>query len=481
MARDEVVFRVSADEAKAMAAFQRLLDKQQQIDRQTQRGTTRVQQQSSALDKWATNLAKGIAAGAGFATMNQALQTGIGLIEQYGNHLGRITDKMERMSGAGMRAFAAIQEPGAEGARFMQRALLEGARRGITPDETADMLQPLQASVGPEEGLARFVFAAQATQLGVEGMAAMGVERLGIARGLAPGLATSQIIAAATPSGMGEGDFARAAPRTIDASDFATGLAAISALSVSVPEGQLPTSVAAGLRALGPGADDSDFTQAFGLEGMNEQQKIVELWRQSIEDWDRSTGSFAQHLENWTRGFGKFLGSNEERIAVQQIVQQGQLFMESLAAARSATPDMVGQRVAQIRELSPQIDLAMAREQARATIDVRQAFAGPETGRAIDRAAETTRLGVELEAAGMGMMLDEQGQPGRIARLLNFITNPSGSEFAGRQGVGITDEVFEERKPAIDRTIESLDRLSGAMENYIESTGMQRRPNAQEE
>ena len=481
MARDEVVFRVSADEAKAMAAFQRLLDKQQQIDRQTQRGTTRVQQQSNALDKWATNLAKGIAGGAGFATMNQALQTGIGLIQQYDDHLGRITDKMDRFGGSTRRAFAGIQQPGEEGQQFMQRAYTEGARSGLTAEEVERVLVPLQSSSAtPEEAMARFGFASLAIQAGVGPEEAMSIERLGIARSMAPGEASNKLVAAAALSGMSEADFAMAAPRTTDFGSWDSSMAAIAALSVSTPEGQLPTTVGAAARVFGPAADRSAFSEQYGLAGMTEPEKIVELWRQAAEDYDPASGvQWDEHLREFARSFGEFLTSNEERLAAQQLVQQGLLFGRALTASRTAGQDLLQDRVDTIMRDDPVIRSAQLSREARATQDLYQIY-GPESEMARKRQERMIAAGAQWTESGGGAWVGEGLQPGVIARFIDFIDelNKSQSPLTAGTIRGGAERIEFQRQQTIDpseRVVGALENLRSAVETN--TSAMQTSPN----
>lgn len=478
MAKDEVVFRVSADEAKALQSFQRLIDKQNQVDNQSKKSTRRVQEQKSAVGGLGMAI-KGLAAGAGFASMNQALQTGLGLLRSYDEYLDRIVNQQERLGGSAMRSFVGIT-PGAAGAQFREQTFRTGAAAGVGIEAAASLMQPIRSISGTdEEAMQRYQFALQGLQIGMEPQSVTDVAIQAAGKGLAPGVAPSQLVTAAAMSARGEATFAKAAPETLDYSDWATAMSSITALSVGVTESKLPEATRAAGRVFGAAGDTSEFSEAYGLAGMSELEKVAELRRQAEETYDPESGiSMEIHIEQFTQGFTEFLGEMD-RIAAQNLVRQGDLFQETYTAVQAAPVDAITQRRNEILA-DPTVRTANLEEVAGAREEFEQIY-GRDVGRATRGRAQEISTATGLIEGGAGYLVGENMELGIIGRLISTLENLDANMsplMSGtiQQGASRMEAQSPEATRRVqEQSLEQLQRIADNTESNIQSR------NAQEE
>jgi len=282
----DVVIRMSAQEAALFRAQQKIIQQQVQIE-QKYRGIGGAAKQAGHQAREATNKAcqnatklldalkgVGMAIGGGMgiagaiAKVNEGYQVWLANMQEITQEARKATNEII--------SFAALQE-GGEKAKLVQQASALASRYGVTDrGEAFTTIQAMQSALGGDIAkglkLAETVFAAG--QVGIPVALGRELEILGTTQGQTPGETLRQAYVAGQLSKRDPGALAKAAPGLMFWQDKAAGFAASAVLAGAVPEGELPTYVKQGGRAL---SKVSALQEYFTAQGLGEASQIDRL------------------------------------------------------------------------------------------------------------------------------------------------------------------------------------------------------------
>ena len=206
----------------------------------------------------------------------------------------------------GLREFVALQAEGPEGTKFVGETLIAGAQRGLTPEQTGAIAQPIQSIVdvngdgrldtGEKAAFATdFGAAAGMSEAGVASEDALKIVTAGRARGQSGQESADLMAAAAALSALGPSDVAKSISATSEFSDQKQALSILTGLSKEQTETKkLPAAMerlGIILGKSGEVGETAGFSKKYGLEGLTETQKIEALRQYGLQHGEGDTAA----------------------------------------------------------------------------------------------------------------------------------------------------------------------------------------------
>lgn len=340
--KSNITLKIDAEDGDAVKSFLKLTQAERNLEMQTKRSNKAMKEkelQSRRSSEGMLSLGKS----AGKAIL------AIGGITGVAGAFALVTREVERMDQAlidsakraneqsrGLREFAALQAAGPEGQKFMRETLIKGAARGLMPDQTAQIAQPIQ-SLADKDGDGKlsaeerkqfdtdFDAAAGLAEASVAPEDALRVITAGRARGQSGQESADLLIRAAETSAQGPATFARSISATGEFSDQKEALSILSALTKEQTDtGKLPAAMerlGLVLGKVGETGETAKFTKKFSLEGLSETEKIAKLREYGAQHGEGETEE--ERVRDFTSKLPSEKGlSKEQAIDLARVVRQ---------------------------------------------------------------------------------------------------------------------------------------------------------------
>lgn len=477
-----------------------------QFDAAMIRSETRFKKLADAAGKTNKTMSEGtgIATGVGNAMKNIAIsmigissgtdliQKGIGLLKEYKAQLDAIGE-VSRTQADKLRSFYSILPLGPEGKAAAKSYMTQGAGEfGLTPEQTASLIEPIVSALNAgdlqiidKDEQAKisgaFVAAAKAVFIGVPPLEAGRTEVSGATRGMVPGLATAQMLQAASMSSYSKEQFAQLVPSTAyytGKGQFADALALAGAMSQTFTDsGRVPELMKGAARILTAQGDKRKLVRKLGLDDTADiTERLTKLREYALREGKGETeeeriASGTQKFYQMARGGGGTTAEQQnvdsisgEAIAV--LVQNYGKFVEMQKAISAITsPELVDTTFQELMAFAGQ-SAAMKEKQAIALAQL-SAFMGPAAGAAEEETARRYAIGAERIAGGGALGYEAAtGKASAWGRSMEFGWNVL--EAAGRWGSpggpGIPESA-PEYVSNLDRLDQSITALKTAIEN----------------
>jgi len=188
-----VVFKLEGDEADAVRAFLKVEDKQKSLEQRAESLARKTDQHNRrAIDLTSNWTREIVSLGAGYLTVSSAVGAMSSAVQNWDTHMKTLADSI-RAAGREMVAFAAMQEPGTEGATAQAAAKMAAryGATGVTQGQVWNMVQAFQARPG---GTFQSGMAATRSALDLSMMANVPIEgaRAAVATGMGLNLSPEQ-------------------------------------------------------------------------------------------------------------------------------------------------------------------------------------------------------------------------------------------------------------------------------------------------
>jgi len=455
----DVVFKLDADQGKAVRAFLKVVDAQKKVEKGFRNAGKEGQKADKTMQKIGSS-ARDIAAGFGIGFGLQGALSGIvAQVEKWRAHMDEIARKASQ-AGRDMTAFALMQERGTKGGR-VQEAARVGAAGGLTPGEAWSAVQSFQAgSRAPtaagryQQGLGALGAQISLTRTGVPADAAKTAIQAGMARGWTPGQAARGIYAAGEASQYDPAQLAPQAFRALSTWGGVTGggdlgYAAMATLSEAAPAEELGMLTARAGQALTRG-------KIWGQFGIREPGKdpFAQLEALRSKAGGKVTG---QQLTRW--GFGEL----RERRALMELANRIPALrgrMGDIAAARGRE-GMLGAIRGETEAEVPWMGRARAGEELKAQIEAFK-MVGPGSTEAQDYESIQLRRARVLQERGLGFLVPESGKVGWYEQIqADFYTHFGQRKMIRRDREEQAAELEWIRTGGLSRkTLESLEERS---------------------
>lgn len=408
---------------RAYEAWKRYIRREQQdMDNVAREVKRKRDEQDKSVKQNAENLNGAIVgaaqSAAGFITAFASVQTIADFLGTIRDRMRGIAEESDRTANA-MRSVAIQVPKGPEGQKQLQAIALQGAKAGLSPEETGTIANTLQsipgADVTKELGTAGVL-----RNLNIEGQDIAPIIQAGVVRGMGGQRAGDLAVRASELAPFEARDVAKYLPKTVKYSSLEAGLAAGTTLrSAGVVSEQIPYAVEALGRALSE--DKSPLARKFKLKGKSESERIAILNAAADASGDRE--KFIRALPE------KYKTGEEEGRALQMVLSQKGKFGQDEATLKAMGAGVAQDRLTeQLLKNPKQADEIQARR-------ARELFAYNEVyGAAGDRAratrSEQQSAGLQLQkdipAAGAVGLVGADGQPTKYGQAWRALQQQGG-------------------------------------------------------
>lgn len=454
---------VGWESALAKAQFEADTRNQARLRKRTEEAARAQEAQRGALVRGASSAVAFAGSLAGIAT-GAAVATGaIRALTAAHEHQMDVAKRSDQQA-RGLKEFISLQAEGEEGKKHVQATLAKGASMGLTPEQTAQIAQPIQ-SVVDKDGDGR-LNAEEKAAFDEDTTAAFGLAQLGISPEDAQTVITSgrskgkggresadKLALASDLSAAGPADFARAASAMGQFSDGDTALAVATALTQEEKNfEQIPTLVRGAALALGSASDDSELSKKFGLKGLSEADKIAKLRERGKTEGKGATEE--ERIADFSRSLKNYGLDEEKARAVGILVRQGDTVASTREKLGGVEAGLTERKVAALAA-DPLVGSAMGADQAAASAALDKLY-GVDADEARDKRAAALALGAELQRYGGGWAVDpETGEekgifnPGTWAGRAVAMWNGMPGTGLNGQGTNQDDSLSGQEKLAI--------------------------------
>ncbi|MBI2424202.1 MAG: hypothetical protein HYV27_15330 [Candidatus Hydrogenedentes bacterium] len=409
----KVLFRVDTEEAKAVAGFLKLVDKQRAVEDQSERVSKSLKAQGKAGEDAAQSLMSIAKAGAGLLGVGSLIGTVTALLEKLDARATALAEK-SRESAVGLREFLLLQPPGAGGRDFVRDVVMRGAKEfGLQPDQSGQIAQPLQSLIGgPVDTFSKklvfdsgFDTAAKLVAQGVDAETAVGVVKSGKAMGKYGSEVGDIFMAAADASSLGPRELGTALPNALAYSNIEEALAQIASLTnEETNAGKIPALTEQLGRVIGRGTEGEGIQKRFKLggRGLSESEKLEELYK--IAQVEGEGANEAERVKDFTSRLKQYdVSSSEEAKALGIAIRQVPFTRETLAKFDSSRGNL-DSKMGMI-PADPLLDNEMLQRKTEAMMSVYNTYSD-EAARARESEAKKRGLGLELVGSGSGFLAD---------------------------------------------------------------------------
>ena len=398
----DVTLVIDADTAKAVRDLVKLAQSQGTLERKTKElGETSKKSGKEAADALENMTNSGNKATTSLGGVTQAttsLAKSIGGMIAGSVGLGTVA-QLAREVAANFKAAAvegdrvakamlplSVQTAGKE-AGASARALLMGAKEGLTPEESGTIANTLKSIQG-SNFVKDFQTAAVLKNLGVEGQDAAPIVQAGVVRGIGSMRAADLALGAADLASWAPADVAKVIPKTLGYASMEEGLAAGATLrTAGIPMEQMPASVEALGRVLNK--DATPLAKKFHLKGLSAEQRLDLLSAKADASGDRD-----EYIRKLPEKYK--LGEEEGRALVAALsVKPEARFGKNLAALRGIKAGDAQARLDKVME-DPKVRSDFETRRSEALVNATKAN-GPagDIGRALRTSEEADTMTVQ--------------------------------------------------------------------------------------